>query len=78
MSYEQILNLKIRKLKSYFPIGKRLVFDGKIEIIDGKGVSFCCFCQKKEQTVRFWREFKQKPPYNTSLIFKKCKAFYAR
>ena len=38
-SYEQILNLRIRKFKSYFPQGKRLVIDGQSEIIDGKGVS---------------------------------------
>ena len=38
-SYEQILNLRFRKFKSYFPQGKRLVIDGKSEIIDGKGVS---------------------------------------
>ena len=39
MSYDLILNLRIRKFKSYFPLGKRLVFDGKSEIIDGKWVS---------------------------------------
>ena len=39
MSYEQILNLRNRKFKSYFPLGKRFVFDGKSEIIDRKGVS---------------------------------------
>ena len=38
-SYEQILSLKILKFKSYFPLGKRLVIDGKSKIIDGKGVS---------------------------------------
>ena len=38
-SYEHILNLIIRKVKSYFPLGKRLVIDGKSEIIDRKGVS---------------------------------------
>ena len=38
-SYEQILNLIIRKVKSYFPGGKRLVIDGKSGTIDGKGVS---------------------------------------
>ena len=36
-SYEQILNLRIWKFKCYFPLGKRLVIDGKNEIIDGKG-----------------------------------------
>ena len=39
MSYEQILNLRIQKFKSYFPLGKRFVIDGKSEIIDRKGVS---------------------------------------
>ena len=38
-SYGQILNLIIWKFKCYFPLGKRLVIDGKSEIIDGKGVS---------------------------------------
>ena len=38
-SYEQILNLRIWKFKSYFPLGKPLVIDGKSKIIDGKGVS---------------------------------------
>ena len=38
-SYEQILNLRILKFKSYFPLGKQLVIDGKSKIIDGKGVS---------------------------------------
>ena len=38
-SYEQILNLKIRKNQSYFPLGKRLVIDWKSVIIDEKGVS---------------------------------------
>ena len=37
-SYEQILNLRIRKFKSYFTMGKWPVIDGKSEIIDGKGV----------------------------------------
>ena len=39
MSYEQILNLRIQKFKSYFPLGNRFVIDGKSEIIDRKGVS---------------------------------------
>ena len=38
-SYEQILDLRIRNFKSYFPLGKRLDIDGQSEIIDGKGVS---------------------------------------
>ena len=38
-NYEQILNLRIRKYQSYFPLVKRLVIDGKGEIIDGKGAS---------------------------------------
>ena len=37
-SYEQILNLRIRKFQSYVPLGKRLAIDGKSKIIDGKGV----------------------------------------
>ena len=38
-SYKQIMNLRFRKFKSRFPLGKWLVIDGKSEIIDGKGVS---------------------------------------
>ena len=38
-SYEQILNLRIWKFKSYFPLGKWLIIDGKSKNIDGKGVS---------------------------------------
>ena len=32
------MNLRILKFKSYFPLGKPLIIDGKSEIIDGKGV----------------------------------------
>ena len=39
-SYEQILNLRVRKFKCYFPLGKCLV------IVDGKGVSALQKCSE--------------------------------